>query len=168
MEPTKSEFQILPATEKDIPRVYELIVELAIYEKLRHMVIGSVEDLVKFSFGSEKVVHVHCGWLNGIIIGYSLHFLNFSTFLCKPGIYLEDIYIQPEYRAKGYGKKMLLHLCHIAKQNNYGRVEWQVLNWNEPSIKFYESLGAQPLKEWTQYRLVGETLTKAADKFLEL
>ncbi|EFA84158.1 HAG group protein [Heterostelium album PN500] len=173
MEPTTNTFEIRPANKEDIPRVHELIKELAEYEKLSHMVIGTAEDLEKFSFGEHKVVHVYCGWSvqasgESKLIGYTLHFLNYSTFLHRPGIYLEDIYIQPEFRSKGYGKKMLLHLCKIAKDNGYGRVEWQVLDWNKPSIDFYESLGAKPMKEWIQYRLVGDGITQCAINFDKL
>eukprot|EP01132_Coremiostelium_polycephalum_P003352 gene3352-4203_t len=167
MEPTNndSQFTIKAATPQDIQTVFDLIIELSEYEKLRHMVIGTVDDLRKWTQGEEKAAHIYCGWVNGKIVAYTLHFLNFSTFLCAPGIYLEDIYVQPEHRGKGYGKKLILHLCKIAKEKGFGRVEWQVLDWNKPSIDFYESLGAKPMNGWTQYRLVGEPLLARAQEF---
>ncbi|GAM24398.1 hypothetical protein SAMD00019534_075730 [Acytostelium subglobosum LB1] len=160
--------EIKPATKEDLVVVWDMIKELAVYEKLIHMVVGSVEQLEQWAFGEEKVIYVFVGWVNGQVAGYTLHYLNFSTFLCRPGLYIEDIYIRPQYRAKGFGKKMLLHLCKIAADRGYGRVEWQVLDWNTPSINFYESLGAKPMKEWIQYRLVGDQITKHAEDFTKM
>ncbi|KYR02617.1 GCN5-related N-acetyltransferase [Tieghemostelium lacteum] len=170
MEPNtveNGEFQIKAGRAEDCQRVFDLIMELAIYEKLESLVVGNADMLRQWAFGENKVIYINCGWLNGEIIGYSLHFLNFSTFLCRPGIYLEDIYVQPAYRGRKYGKALLLNLCKIAKEKGYGRVEWQVLDWNAPSIKFYESLGAKPQKEWIQYRLIQEQFDKLAKDFDE-
>ncbi|EAL67539.1 HAG group protein [Dictyostelium discoideum AX4] len=170
MEPIQDDFEIIPATRDDMQKVYDLIVELAEYEKLKHMVVGDVKDMEKWAFGEDPVIFINCGKIKstGKIIAYSLHFRNYSTFLCKPGIYLEDIYVQPEYRGRGYGKKMLLYLSKLCYEKGYGRMEWQVLKWNKPSIDFYESLGAEPLNEWLQYRLVGDSLKKCAEKFDQL
>eukprot|EP01133_Synstelium_polycarpum_P002561 gene2561-2936_t len=163
MEPAV--FEIKPATKEDLPTVYDLICELADYEKLRHVVVSSPEDLEKWAFGEEKVITIFCGWVNGVIGGFTLHFLNYSTFLGRPGLYLEDLYMRPQYRGAGYGKKMLLHLCKIAKTRGYGRMDWQVLDWNKPSIDFYQSLGAKPMSDWITYRLASDQITVLANQF---
>eukprot|EP01133_Synstelium_polycarpum_P002560 gene2560-2935_t len=166
MEPVQPIFEIKPATRDDIDTIYSLVLELAEYEKLKHTVIGNAKDIEKWAFGEDKVITIYCGWIDGVIGGYTLHFLNYSTFtLTAPGVYLEDIYVRPQYRGLGYGKLLLLHLCKLAQQRGYGRVEWQVLKTLKPSIDFYESLGAKPLNEWINYRLVGDDITKCAKQF---
>ncbi|GAM17944.1 hypothetical protein SAMD00019534_011190 [Acytostelium subglobosum LB1] len=153
------------ATKEDIPGVYKLLMELAEFEQLAHAVVGNEQDIEKWAFGNDKVITVYCGWYEGRMIGYTLHYTTFSTFQCRPGLYIEDIYVQPEYRGKGFGKQLLLHVCKLANDKGYGRVEWQVLRWLKPSIAFYESLGAQPLNDWTQYRLIGEPLEHHANAY---
>lgn len=140
------------ATKNDIPLILKLIQEIAEYEKLSHEVIATEEILHKSLF-EEKSSEVVIGELNSEPIGYALFFHNFSTFLGRKGLYLEDLFVRPQYRGKGFGKKLLLHLVKIAKERGCGRMEWSVLNWNTPAIEFYKSLGAKPMDEWTVYRL---------------
>ncbi len=109
-------------------------------------------------FGDRPVAEAVFIESNGEPVGFALYFLNFSTFLAKPGIYLEDLFVKPDHRGNGFGKALLVHLAQLCTQRNYGRLEWSVLDWNEPSIQFYKSLGAQPMEEWTVYRLTDESL----------
>lgn len=149
-------------TEKeDIPRILELIKELARYEKLEHEVVATEEILEEWLF-EKKRAEVIFPVLNGEVIGYALFFHNFSTFLGRAGIYLEDLYIRPEYRGNGYGRAMIGKLAAIAVERGCGRLEWSCLDWNQPSIDFYLSLGAEPMEGWTVYRLTGDTLKAAA------
>lgn len=149
-------------TEKeDIPRILELIKELARYEKLEHEVVATEEILEEWLF-EKKRAEVIFPVLNGEVIGYALFFHNFSTFLGRAGIYLEDLYIRPEYRGNGYGRAMIGKLAAIAVERGCGRLEWSCLDWNQPSIDFYLSLGAEPMEGWTVYRLTGDTLKVAA------
>ncbi|EGG15059.1 HAG group protein [Cavenderia fasciculata] len=165
-------FEIKPCRKEDIQKIYDMIYELAVFEKLQHMVTGTVEGLEKSAFGEEKSIYINCGWYTengqeqGQLIGYTIHFLSFSTFLCRPGIFLEDLYIKPEYRGKGLGKKLLLHLTKIAQDKGYGRVEWQCLTWNVEAQKLYNSTGAEVMDGWMQYRLVeGPQIQKCAKDF---
>jgi GNAT superfamily N-acetyltransferase len=144
---------IREATKSDIPIIFALIKELAEYEKLLPEVTASEKILEENLFGSKKYAEVFIAEFNGEIAGQALFFHNFSTFLGKPGIYLEDIYVRPQFRKKGIGKALLLEIVKTAKKRNCGRVEWAVLKWNEPSINFYKSLGAFPMNEWTIFRL---------------
>ena len=159
---TASNFIIRPATEADAPIIYSLIKELAEYERLTHEVVASESDIRKTLFGERPFAETLIGEYNGLPISFALFFHNFSTFLGKPGIYLEDLYVQPEHRGKGFGRKMLAHIAALAKARNCGRFEWSVLNWNTPAIRTYEKLEAIPMKEWTLYRLSGEALNKLA------
>jgi GNAT superfamily N-acetyltransferase len=145
-------FTIRKATPKDTPIIFDLIKKLAVYEKLENEVVTSVEELREQIF-EKKFAHVIIGEENGIPAGFALYFYNFSTFVGKPGLYLEDLYIEPEHRGKGYGKTLLIELTKIAKAENCGRMEWSVLNWNTPAIDFYKSLQAKPMEEWSVYRL---------------
>lgn len=149
------------AERRDVPEILRLIVELAEYEKLEDQVIATEEILEEWLFEKKKA-EVLLPVLDGEIIGYALFFHNFSTFLGRAGIYLEDLYIRPEYRGNGYGKAALQHLAGIALERGCGRLEWSCLDWNQPSIDFYLSLGAEPQKGWTVYRLTGDTLENAA------
>jgi GNAT superfamily N-acetyltransferase len=144
---------IREATKSDIPIIFALIKELAEYEKLLPEVTASEKILEENLFGNKKYAEVFIAEFNGEIAGQALFFHNFSTFLGKPGIYLEDIYVRPQFRKKGIGKALLLEIVKTAKKRNCGRVEWAVLKWNEPSINFYKSLGAFPMNEWTIFRL---------------
>ena len=149
----KEKLVIREATKKDVPLILSLVKELAVYEKLLHEVVATEDQLTEMLFGQKKYAEVLIANYDNENAGFALFFHNFSTFLGKPGIYLEDLYVKPQLRGKGIGKSLLLSLVKLAKERNCGRVEWAVLNWNEPSIKFYESLGAKPMNQWTVYRL---------------
>lgn len=149
------------AQKEDVPLILELIKELAKYEKLEHEVVATEEILEEWLF-EKKRAEVIFPVLDGQVIGYALFFHNFSTFLGRAGIYLEDLYIRPEFRGNGYGKAAIQKLAQIAVERGCGRLEWSCLDWNQPSIDFYLSLGAEPMKGWTVYRLTGETLHAAA------
>ena len=155
---------IRAGAEEDAPVIFSLIKELAEYEHLAHEVAASVDDIRKTLFGERPFAETLIGENDGLPISFALFFYNFSTFLGKPGIYLEDLYVQPEHRGKGFGSKMLAHIAALAKERNCGRFEWSVLNWNTPAIRTYEKLGATPMKEWILYRLSGGALDRLADK----
>jgi len=151
--------EIRIAKREDSQLVLDFIKEIAKYEKLSNEVIGSKELLEKWMF-DKKLIEVAFIMENNKEVGYALYFYNFSTFLTKPGLYLEDIFIKEKYRNKGYGKKLFEYLINKAKTENLGRMEWVCLDWNEPSIKFYESLGAKAMEGWTIFRLDEATLNK--------
>jgi len=144
------------AVENDVPVIHKLIKELAEYEKLSDKVKASEEDLKSVLFGKDRFVEVLIAEYEEVEIGYAIFFKNFSTFLCKPGIYLEDLYVKPEFRGKGIGKALLEEIISLAKERNYGRVEWSVLDWNTPAIDFYKKIGAKQLNEWSVFRLESE------------
>jgi len=144
------------AEEKDIPVILSLIKELAEYEKLLDKVTVTEERLKENLFGKRKYAEVIIAELDKKPAGQALFFHNFSTFIGKPGIYLEDLYVKPEYRGKGIGKALLYKLIEVAKERNCGRVEWVVLDWNKRAIDFYKKLGAEPMNEWIIYRLIEE------------
>ncbi|WP_343250623.1 GNAT family N-acetyltransferase [Diplocloster hominis] len=150
-------FRIRKAGRDDIPVVLELIKELAEYEKMSDDVVATPELLEEWIFDKEKA-HVLLGEAEGEIVGMALYFYNFSTFLGRAGIYLEDLYVKPSMRGSGMGKALLTRLTRIAVEEGCGRMEWSCLNWNTPSIGFYKSLGAVPMDEWTVYRLTGDVL----------
>ena len=149
---------IRTATEADVPLILEFIKALAEYERLADRVVATEEIVRKTLFGSPRFAEVLIGEVDGDPAGFALFFHNYSTFLGQPGIYLEDLFVKPHYRGRGYGKALLARLASIARERNCGRVEWAVLNWNKPAIDFYESLGAKPMNEWTVYRLTGKAL----------
>jgi GNAT superfamily N-acetyltransferase len=159
--------RIEKAGRSDVPLILGFIRQLAEYEHLTHMVVATEEMLEAALFGEHPAAEVVIGYYDEVPAGFALFFTSFSTFLGRPGLYLEDLFVQPEYRGKGVGKALLRHLAQIARERNYGRLEWSVLNWNEPAIRFYESLGAEPLDEWTVYRVTGpalEALAQGADE----
>lgn len=158
-------FIIRSAESVDVPLILQFIKQLADYEKLSHEVIATEELLEKYLFGDEKVAEVLIGCQDDIPVAFALYFYNYSTFLGRPGIYLEDLFVPEEYRGKGYGKTMLLCLAKLAKDKECGRLEWAVLDWNEPAINFYNSLGARQMDEWIINRVSGETLEALAEKF---
>ena len=153
-----TDLRIAPATPEDVPHILRFIKELADYEKLLHEVTGSEDDLRRELFGPDPVARVVIAWWQGAPAGYALYFFNFSTFLVRPGLYLEDLYVTPSLRGRGIGRALLAHLAAIAVARGCGRMEWSVLDWNEPSIGFYKSLGAVPMDEWTVFRLAGDAL----------
>ncbi len=153
---------ITPAGERDIPLVLSFIRKLAEYEKLADQAVATEELLREGLFGERKVAEVVLAYLGGAPVGFALYFHNFSTFVGKPGIYLEDLFVEPEHRGKGVGKSLLTYVAKLAVERGCGRFEWAVLDWNTPSIDFYKSLGAKPLDDWTMFRLTGDTLQRVA------
>jgi GNAT superfamily N-acetyltransferase len=147
---------IRKAEEKDTVDIINLIKELADYEKLSDMVVISESDINKALFSENKFVEVLIAEYDGKIAGQALFFNNFSTFLGKPGIYLEDLFVKPAFRSKGIGKALLQKIIDLAKERDYGRVEWSVLDWNESAIKFYQNIGAELMKEWKLFRLTSD------------
>jgi GNAT superfamily N-acetyltransferase len=145
--------RIASATERDVPHILSFIKKLAAYEKLSHQVVATEEVLREALFGNRPAAEVIIGYWNDEPAGFALFFHNFSTFLGRRGIYLEDLFVDPSYRGKGIGKALLLHLAKLVKERNCGRLEWAVLDWNKPAIDFYKSLGAVPLDAWTLFRL---------------
>lgn len=145
---------IRPATSQDIPLILQFIKELAIYEQLLHEVVATPQDLAQNLFGENRTAEVLLAYENETPIGFTLFFHNFSTFLGKSGIYIEDLYVNENYRGKGYGKALLYAVKAIAQERNCGRLEWSVLDWNTPAIEFYKSLGAKPMEEWTTMRII--------------
>jgi GNAT superfamily N-acetyltransferase len=150
------------AEEQDTALILYFIKELAKYENMLDKVTATEEELKKWLFENKRAEAIFA-MVNGIEVGFALFFHNFSTFLGKAGIYLEDLYVKPEYRGCGYGKAILNKLAEIAVERGCGRLEWWCLNWNKPSIDFYLSLGAEPMKDWTVYRIDGDTLANMAD-----
>jgi len=159
-----AETRIREATEDDVPLILSFIRELAEYEKLSHEVVATEEELRKSLFGERRYAEVLIAEHDGSPAGFAVFFHNFSTFLGKPGIYLEDLYVNPVFRGAGIGKKLLVHLASLAKRRGCGRLEWWVLDWNEPSIGFYKSLGATAMDDWTVYRLAGTALDDLASR----
>ena len=151
------------AGRDDVPLILRFVKELAEYEKLLDEVVADERTLEEWLFDRQKA-EVIFALEDGKEVGYALFFHNFSTFLGRAGIYLEDLYVQPEYRGKGHGKGLLKKLASIAVERGCGRLEWSCLDWNRPSIDFYLSLGAQPMSDWTVYRLAGSTLTELAER----
>jgi GNAT superfamily N-acetyltransferase len=154
--------RIVPATEHDVPQILELIKGLAEYERLSHVCVATEERLRRTLFGDRPAAEV---WLAFVVdkageecAGFALFFTNYSTFLGKPGLYLEDVFVKPHLRRKGIGLALLKKLAAIARERDYGRMEWSVLDWNEPAINFYKKLGAVPLDDWKLFRLTGEAL----------
>ena len=149
------------ATEADTPLILQFIRDLAAYEKMLDQVVAD-EALLRQQLFERRQAEVIFALEEGKEVGFALFFHNFSTFLGRSGLYLEDLFVLPEYRGKGYGKGLLAKLASVAVGRGYGRMEWSCLDWNRPSIDFYKSLGAQPMDEWTVYRLTGETLNQLA------
>jgi GNAT superfamily N-acetyltransferase len=156
--------EIRAATTDDVPLIFSLIGELAEYEKLSHEVVATEQQIRATLFGDRAVAEVVIGGLDGTPVGFALFFPNYSTFLGRPGLYLEDLFVRPEARGFGVGRQLLEHLARLAVERGWGRLEWRVLDWNEPSIAFYRKLGAEPLADWTVFRVTGEALKKLALK----
>jgi GNAT superfamily N-acetyltransferase len=151
------------ATRSDVPLIYQFICDLAVYERLAHEVSATEEALAATLFptdGAAPAAHCVLAYADGVPAGFALYFFNYSTFLARPGLYLEDLFVKPEFRGQGLGKALLLHLAGIANARGCGRMEWSVLDWNQPSIDFYRRLGAVPMSDLTGYRLTGDALTR--------
>ena len=153
---------IRPATPNDIPEILKLIRELAEYEKLTHLAVATAEDLRRDGFSERPYFHALMAEWEGEPAGYALYFHNYSTFRGRPGLFLEDLFVRPQFRRKGIGKALLLRVARIAVEKGCARFEWQVLDWNTPAIEFYKSLGAVVMKEWLTMRVTGEALEKLA------
>jgi len=154
---------VSPATQADVPLILDLIRGLADYEKLSGQMVATEALLREHLFGPRPMAEVRIARLGDKPAGFALFFHNFSTFLGRPGIYLEDVFVYPEYRGRGIGKALLREVARVAAERNCGRLEWSVLDWNEPAIRFYESLGAKPMSQWTIYRMTDEAIKKLAD-----
>ena len=157
-----ADFQIRPATETDVPIILRLIRDLAEYERAPDAVVATEAGLREVLFGAKRSAEVLLALEASEPVGFAVYFHNFSTWLGRPGLYLEDLFVRPEMRGKGYGRALLERLAQIAKERGCGRMEWAVLDWNEPAIQFYRKLGAQPMDEWTVFRLTGEGIAKLA------
>lgn len=155
---------IRPATDDDLPLLLSFIRELAEFEELLDQVVATEEGLRSALFGPERVAEVLVGYVGSEPAGFALFFRSFSTFLGRPGIYLEDLYVREPYRGAGLGKALISELASITLARGYGRLEWSVLNWNERAIRFYCSIGASPMDEWTVYRVTGEALERLGRK----
>ena len=153
---------IRQATRADVPLVFSFVKDLAEYEKLGHLVVATEELIAEELFGANSRTEVLLGYSGGQPVAFAVYFHNFSTFLGKKGLYLEDLYVRPAHRRRGYGRAMLLHLARIAAERNCGRLEWSVLDWNETAIFFYETLGATIMHEWKLVRVTGAALEKLA------
>ena len=157
-----SEFRVTAAVHADVPQILELIRGLAEYERLSHICVATEADIRAALFGDTPRAEVLMAWSGAAVAGFALFFHNFSTFLGRPGLYLEDVYIRPEFRGRGHGRALLLHLARLAVERRCGRFEWSVLDWNAPAIGFYESLGASVLPEWRICRVTGQALERMA------
>ena len=155
-------FRIEPARERDVPLILQLIKGLADYEKLAHEVTASEEALHSSLFGQQPAAEVVLAYADAEPVGFALFFHNYSTFLGRRGLYLEDLFVLPEWRGRGAGRALLTHLARLAVERGCGRFEWSVLDWNAPAIRFYQSLGARPMDEWTVFRLTGDALARLA------
>lgn len=151
-----------PASGTDVPLLLRFIRDLAVYEKLEQEVTATEDDLRRTLFGDKPYAEALIARLDGEPVGFALFFHNYSTFVGKPGLYLEDLFVDPAHRGKGIGKALLQRLAAIAVERDCGRMEWAVLDWNAPSIAFYRSLGAVPMDDWTVFRLAGDALKRAA------
>ncbi len=157
--------EIRPATPEDVPVLFDLICALAKYEQLSHLVTGSAELLRQHLFGPEAFVAALVAEVEGQVVGFALYFRNFSTFLTQPGIYLEDLFVLPEFRGRGIGKALLARVAQEAVAQGCGRLEWMVLDWNQPAMEFYRRLGAKQHPEWILHRVSGAELEALAQSF---
>lgn len=153
-------FTIRPTTKEDAPQILAFIKELAIYEKLAHEAIATVEDIEKTLFCERPFAYCVLAFEDETAVGFSLYFYNYSTFLGKPGLYLEDLFVDPDHRGKGYGKALLQYLASLALEQNCGRFEWSVLDWNTPAIDFYRSIGSIAMDGWTINRMDHDAMLK--------
>jgi GNAT superfamily N-acetyltransferase len=155
-------FQIRPATKADVPVILSFIKKLADYERLSHEVTATEKTLRETLFGRRHAAEVAIGYFKRQPVCFVIFFHNYSTFLGLPGIYIEDLFVDEAFRRRGFGNALLRYVAGVAKERQCGRLEWSVLDWNEPAVNFYKKLGAVPMHEWTVFRLTGENLTKFA------
>ncbi|WOX05746.1 GNAT family N-acetyltransferase [Microbulbifer pacificus] len=158
-----SAIEIRQATIEDSALILRFVTELAIYEKAEHEVLATEPDIRESLFGPDSTTYAVICNIDNKPVGFAVYFFNYSTWLGKHGLYLEDLYVSPEYRGAGAGKALLKHLAKIAVSRNCGRFEWSVLDWNEPAIRFYQSIGAKSQDEWVGYRLAGNALEEFAN-----
>jgi GNAT superfamily N-acetyltransferase len=159
-----SAIDIRPAAARDVPALLGLIRKLAEYEKLSHACVATEDLLLRHLFASQPAAQALVAEADGRPVGFALYFQTFSTFVGRPGIWLEDLFVLPEVRGKGIGRLLLKRVAQIAVERNCGRLEWAVLDWNAPAIGFYKKLGALPLDDWTTYRVAGDALAKLGGK----
>jgi GNAT superfamily N-acetyltransferase len=162
-EMTERNFEIRDADVADIPTIMQLIRDLATYERAPNDVIATEQDLREVLFEAEPAAKVVIGFEDTAPVGFAVYFFNFSTWLGRPGLYLEDLFVKPQMRGRGYGRALLVHLAKIARDHNCGRMEWAVLTWNDPAIEFYKKLGAMPLDSWRIFRLTKDEIGKLAE-----
>jgi GNAT superfamily N-acetyltransferase len=155
-------FQIKPASESDVPVIFSFIKKLAHYERLTQDVVATEQLLRETLFHAPRTAEVAIGYLENEPVGFVLFFHNYSTFLGKPGLYIEDLFVDEAHRRRGYGRALLLHVARLAQERGCGRLEWSVLDWNQPAIEFYKKLGAVPMGEWTVFRITGPKLDDLA------
>jgi GNAT superfamily N-acetyltransferase len=155
-------FQIQPATKADVPVILSFIKKLADYERLSHEVTATEKTLNETLFGRRRTAEVALGYFKKKPVCFVLFFHNYSTFVGRPGIYIEDLYVDEPFRRRGFGSALLRHVAALATERQCGRLEWSVLDWNEPAINFYQKLGAVPMSEWTVFRVTGDKLAKLA------
>ena len=160
--PASKSFQIRAATLDDVPTILSLIRDLAQYERAPNEVVATEEGLREVLFGARPAAEVVLALEGKMPVGFAVFFHNFSTWLGRAGLYLEDLFVRPDARGKGYGRALLVHLARLAEERGCGRMEWAVLDWNEPAIQFYRKLGAAPNEEWTVFRLTSEGIAKLA------
>jgi GNAT superfamily N-acetyltransferase len=156
-------FSIRPAQKSDVPAILQLIRDLAEYERAPNEAVATAENLEEALFGERPAAEVLLGEENGEPVCFALFFYNFSTWLGRRGLYLEDLFVRPDVRRKGYGRALLVRLAQIAREQGCGRMEWAVLDWNEPAIQFYRKLGARPNEEWTIFRLTRDGIASLAE-----
>ena len=155
-------FHIQPATKADVPVIFSFIQKLADYERLSHAVTATEKSLTETLFGRRRTAEVAIGYCKRKPVGFVLFFHNYSTFLGQPGIYIEDLYVDEEFRRRGFGSALLRYVANLATDRRCGRLEWSVLDWNEPAVNFYKKIGAVAMSEWTVFRVTGEKLAKLA------
>jgi GNAT superfamily N-acetyltransferase len=160
----QSDFRIEVASERDVPVILHMIKALAEYERLSHKVVATEEALRASLFGSRRAAEVVIARAGDEAAGFAVFFPTFSTFLGQPGLYLEDLFVEPRWRRRGLGRKLLAYVAGVAADRGCGRLDWSVLDWNEPAIRFYRGLGAEPVQEWSVLRLTGESLARLAER----
>lgn len=154
--------EIRSATKSDVPVILSFIKKLADYERLSHEMVATEGRLRKTLFGRQRTAEVAIGYYKKEPVGFVLFFPNYSTFLGRPGLYIEDLFVDESHRRRGFGRALLLYVARLASERGCGRLEWSVLDWNEPAINFYKKLGAIPMSEWTVFRVTGESLVRLA------